>query len=183
MNINSPADSWFALDPTPLFVVDEGGRLVCANPAGTELINDGRLLANGSGVLSFGSSGCDSDFLAAVRAVVGRGGQSRLVLRQRHGGWVGATLHGVQDGSLVIVSVKAEASPSVEAMEAIGSAFHLTTSETDVLYGLLTGGCPKSVATALRISEHTVRAHLRDLYAKMNVRGLNGMIRTSCTFL
>lgn len=176
-------DWWFTQDPLPRFVVHDDGRLVSANPAGDAALLDGRLTANGAGVLKFGSAGCDASFLAAVRAVAGRGTHCRLVLRQRHGGWFGAGLHGSPTEPLVVVALREELTPDPEAMAAIGAAFHLTASELDVLECLLTGQCPKTAATDLNISEHTVRAHLRSIYAKMNARGLSNVIRLSCSFL
>lgn len=176
-------EAWYRLDPSPLFVVDGDGRLLSANPAGEKALESGQLISNGAGVLSFGSSESDTAFLAAVRAVAGKGTRSRLVLRQRHGGWVAAGLHGAPDEALVIVALKEELAPTPEAMSAIGVAFRLTAAELDVLHCLLSGQCPKTVAIHLSISEHTVRAHLRSLYAKMNARGLNSVIRLSCTFL
>lgn len=183
MSADTASDLWFDLDPSPLFVVDEGGRLILANPAGQEALANGQLVSTGARSMSFGSPDCDVAFVAAVKAIAGTGNHSRLVLRQRNGGWVGARLHGVGSRPLVIVSLKEELAPTRQAMSAIGTAFRLTGAELDVLHRLLDGNCPKTVAVELSISEHTVRAHLRSLYAKMNARGLNSVIRLSCTFL
>ena len=183
MTAESVSDLWFVLDPSPLFIVDDAGRMVLCNPAASEALTEGQLVASGNRKLSFGSADCDSAFLAAVRAAAGTSAHSFLVLRQRHGGWVGARLHGVITQPLVIVALRSELAPTRQAMAAIGTAFRLTASEIEVLYCLLNGNCPKTVAINLSISEHTVRAHLRSLYAKMNVRGLNAVIRLSCTFL
>jgi len=176
-------DWWFTQDPLPRFVVNDEGRLLSANPAGDAALLDGRLTANGAGVLKFGSAGCDASFAAAVRAVAGKGAHCRLVLRQRHGGWFGAGLHGSRTEPLVVVALREELTPDAEALAAIGAAFRLTASELDVLECLLSGQCPKTAATDLSISEHTVRAHLRSIYAKMNARGLSNVIRLSCSFL
>lgn len=176
-------DWWFDADPSALFLVDEDGRLVGANPAGERALNDGHLTASSTGMLKFGSAECDASFAAAVRAVAGRGGHARAVLRQRRGGWFGAAFHGSRSEPLAIVTLKDELTPTPQAMAAMGSAFRLTSSELDVLHCLLIGQCPKTAAIDLNISEHTVRAHLRSIYAKMNARGLTSVIRLSCTFL
>jgi len=183
MNNDEACDWWFTQDPLPRFVVSDDGRLLSANPAGDAALLDGRLTANGAGVLKFGSAGCDASFLAAVRAVAGKGTHCRAVLRQRHGGWFAAGLHGSPTEPLAVVALREELAPDPEAMAAIGAAFRLTASELDVLECLLIGQCPKTAATDLNISEHTVRAHLRSIYAKMNARGISSVIRLSCTFL
>lgn len=126
---------------------------------------------------------CDNRFLAAVHEVVGQNARSRAVLRQRNGGWFAADIHGVPGEPLAVVGLKDELAPTHQAMAAIRAAFQLTASELDVLHHLLNGKCPKTAAIDLHISEHTVRAHLRSLYAKMNARGLISTIRLSCTFI
>lgn len=183
LGTDDSCDWWFSQDPAPLYLVDEDGRLLSANPAGETMLVDGQLAANGAGVLKFGSAECDAIFLSAVRAVAGRGLRRRAVLRQRHGGWFGAGIHGAPAEPRVVVVLREELTPNPEAMAAIGDAFRLTASERDVLHSLLVGQCPKNAAIHLGISEHTVRAHLRGLYAKMNVRGLTGVIKLSCSFL
>lgn len=172
-------DWWFDYDPSPLFFVDAEGRLCSANPAGKSALEDGRLLVNGAGLLKFGSADCDSSFLSAVRQVAGRAAHCRAVLRQRHGGWFGVGFHGAPNAPLVVVVLREEPTPSPLAMTAICAAFKLTSSELEVLRCLLVGECPKGAAIRLSISEHTVRAHIRSLYAKMNVRGITGLIRLS----
>ncbi len=183
LGTGNTCDWWFSQDPSPLYLVDMDGRILSANPAGETVLSDGQVTANGAGVLKFGSAECDAFFLSAVRAIAGRGIRRRAVLRQRHGGWFGAGLHGVHTEPHVVVVLRDELTPNPDAMTAIGDAFRLTASERDVLHCLLVGQCPKTVAIHLGISEHTVRAHLRSLYAKMNVRGLTGVIRLSCSLL
>lgn len=180
---SGPPDWWFVLDPAPRFLVDGDGALVSANPAGEAVLEEGQLTTTCTGALRFGSAECDTRFLAAVREVVGQNARSRAVLRQRHGGWFAADIHGVPGERLAVVGLKDELKPSLQAMAAIRAAFQLTSSELDVLHHLLCGQCPKTAAIDLHISEHTVRAHLRSLYAKMNARGLTSTIRLSCTFL
>ncbi|RYE71842.1 MAG: LuxR family transcriptional regulator, partial [Oxalobacteraceae bacterium] len=144
---------------------------------------DGHLAATSTGALKFGSSDCDARFLSAVRQVAGNGARARAVLRQRHGGWFAVDFHGAPGEALAVVGLKEELAPGPQAMSAMAAAFQLTPSELDVLHQLLSGHCPKTAAIDLHISEHTVRAHLRSIYAKMNARGLNNTIRLACTFL
>lgn len=174
---------WFALDPEPRFLVDRDGGLLAANPAGDAALRDGQLTVSSSGELNFGSVECDARFLAALHGVSDPGDSSRAVLRQRHGGWFAADIHVAPDGLTAVVCLKVEPVASEQVMAAIGAAFQLTASELCVLHELLSGRCPKAAAIALHISEHTVRAHLRSLYGKMNVRGLSATIRLCCSLL
>lgn len=180
---SGPPDWWFVLDPSPRFLVDGDGALVSVNPAGEAVLQDGHLTTTCTGALRFGSAECDARYLVAVREVAGQNARSRAVLRQRHGGWFAADVHGVPGERMAVVGLKDELAPTLQAMAAIRAAFQLTGSELDVLHRLLSGQCPKTAAIDLHISEHTVRAHLRSLYAKMNARGLISTIRLSCTFL
>ena len=176
-------DWWFTLDPAPRFLVDGDGYLLSANPAGETALQDGQLAATSTGALKFGSGDCDARFLAGVRQVAGQGTRGRAVLRQRHGGWFAVDFHGAPGESLAVVGLREELAPSAQSMAAMAAAFQLTASELDVLHCLLSGRCPKTAAIDLHISEHTVRAHLRSIYAKMNARGISNTIRLSCTFL
>lgn len=180
---DAPCPWWFSQERRPLFLVDANGRLLFANPVGKATLRDGDLAVNGAGVLKFGSSECDAVFLSGVRGAAGKGEHRVAVLRQRNGGWFGAELTGAPTEMHVVVGLRREPTPSPQAMSAIGGAFNLTPSELDVLRCLLVGQCPKSAAMHLGVSEHTVRAHLRSLYAKMNARGLSALIRLSCAFI
>lgn len=176
-------DWWFERDPSPVFLVDGGGILHSANPSAERVLQNGHLAVNGAGAMKFGSGESDAAYLSAVRAVAGKEVHCRAVLRQMDGGWFGAGLYGSPDEPLVAVVLRMELTPRPDSMSAIGAAFRLTPSELEVLNCLLLGLCPKSVATQLSISEHTVRAHLRSLYAKMNARGLTTVIKMACAFI
>ncbi|AQR60493.1 hypothetical protein BZG35_01600 [Brevundimonas sp. LM2] len=176
-------DGWFVLDPAPRFVVNREGQLRCANPASKRALDNGQLAVTSLGTLKFGSADCDTRYLSAVQQVVDSGLTMRAVLRQRHGGWFTADVHGVPGETWCILALSAELNPTQQSMDAICRAFQLSRSETDVLTRLLDGQCPKIAAKLLRISEHTVRAHLRSIYAKMGVRGLNNTIRLASSLL
>ena len=176
-------DGWFVHDPAPRFLISSEGRLHLANPASQRALDEGQLAVTNLGVLKFGSGDCDARYLAAVEQVVGTSSSTRAVLRQRHGGWFTADVHGVLGETWSILALSAELAPTPQSMDAICRAFQLSRSETDVLTRLLDGQCPKIAAKLLHISEHTVRAHLRSIYAKMGVRGLNNTIRLASSLL
>ena len=176
-------DWWFLLDPAPRYLISSEGSLLMANPAGQRALENGQLAVTSVGALKFGSTNCDSRFQAAIQQVAGNRAHTRAILRQRHGGWFAADFHGAPGETWAVLALREELAPTPQSMEAISAAFQLTRSETDVLQCLLDGQCPKTAANTLNISEHTVRAHLRSIYAKMSVRGLTNTIRLSSTFL
>ena len=176
-------DWWFLLDPAPRYLISHEGNLLMANPAGQRALENGQLAVTSVGALKFGSTSCDSRFQAAIQRVAGNRAHTRAILRQRHGGWFAADVHSAPGATWAVLALREELAPTPQSMEAISAAFQLTRSEMDVLHCLLDGQCPKTAANHLHISEHTVRAHLRSIYAKMSVRGLTNTIRLASTFL
>lgn len=177
-------EQWFFIDPEPRFLVNPAGTSLAHNAAAQAALDDGLVNVSSVGVIHFGSGDCEERFLAAVRQVTNGGhGHVRLAVRQRHGGWFAAGVHGLPDRSMAVLALREELIPTTASMRAIGDGFRLTRCELDVLSYLLEGKCPKSVAAQLDVSEHTVRAHLRGIYAKMGVRGLSNAVLRACTFL
>jgi len=56
------------------------------------------------------------------------------------------------------------------------STYHLTTRETEIVNELLKGLTYKEIAAILDISAFTVNAHLKSVYAKMDVRSKSELI-------
>lgn len=176
-------DWWFHRDTRSLFLVSQLGHLITANEAAKNALKEGWLAVTPTGALKFGSTECDNRFLRCVSQVAGTDQKALVILRQRHGSWFAADIHGVSGRSWAVLGLREELVATSQSMSAIAGAFQLTRSELDVLRCLLEGRCPKSAAIELHISEHTVRAHLRSIYAKMGTKGLTNTIRLSCSFL
>lgn len=176
-------DWWFNRDTRSLLLVSPEGRLITANEAAKAALSEGLLAVTPTGALKFGSTECDNRFLRSVSQVAGSDKKLVVILRQRHGSWFAADIHGVPGRKCAVLGLREELTATSQAMSAIAGAFQLTRSELDVLRCLLEGQCPKSAAIELNISEHTVRAHLRSIYAKMGTKGLTNTIRMACSFL
>lgn len=176
-------DWWFQRDTRSLIVVSQQGHLITANVAAEVTLREGLLAVTPTGALKFGSTECDNRFLRSVAQVAGSDKKVLAILRQRHGSWFAADIHGVPERNWAVLALREELTATTQSMAAIAAAFQLTRSELDVLRCLLEGRCPKSAAIELHISEHTVRAHLRSIYAKMGTKGLTNTIRMSCSFL
>lgn len=184
---DAPADFglgwWFLLDPAPRYLVSHEGALLLANPAGQAAIESGQFALTAQGAFTFGSTDSDHRFKTALLQVARSNAYAFAILRKRHGGWLAADIHSVPERSRAIVAFREAMAATRESMAAISEAFQLTRSEGSVLHHLLDGACPKSAANHLNLSEHTVRAHLRSIYAKMGVRGLVEMVRMCGGFM
>ena len=176
-------DWWFHHDTRSLLLVSQQGHLITANGAAEAALREGLLAVTPTGALKFGSTECDNRFVRTVSQIAGSDRKVLVILRQRHGSWFAADIHGVPGRNCAVLGLREELTATSQSMAAIAAAFQLTRSEVDVLRCLLEGRCPKSAAIALHISEHTVRAHLRSIYAKMGTKGLTNTIRMSCSFL
>lgn len=177
-------NQWFFIDPEPRFLVDTRGRALAHNNAAQVAVDDGLLNVSATGVIHFGSAECEHRYIAAVRQVTSAGqGQVRIAVRQRHGGWSAARVHGVPERSVALLALRERLLPTAASMRAIGDAFGLTRCELEVLTCLLDGKCPKLAAATLDVSEHTVRAHLRSIYAKTGVRGISNVVLRACMLL
>lgn len=176
-------DWWFNRDTRSLLLVNQQGHLITANGAAEAALREGLMAVTPTGALKFGSAECDSRFLRSVSQVAGSDRKVLVILRQRHGSWFAADIHGVPGRKWAVLGLREELTATSQSMAAIAAAFQLTRSELDVLRCLLEGRCPKSAAIELHISEHTVRAHLRSIYAKMGTKGLTNTIRMACSFL
>lgn len=55
-------------------------------------------------------------------------------------------------------------------LKAIAEELGISDSETPVLQGLAQAICPKEISRSLGLSIHTIRSHLRSIYAKLGVR-------------
>lgn len=177
-------ETWFNLDPEPRIAISLEGCVLAANQAADEAISRGVVSTDYAGVLRFGSPESDGLFMGGLRLLrSGRSARHRMILRGRDGAWLSACVYGVKDAAVGILALRSEERPPLDALSALADAFHLTRAEAGVLCALTEGKCPKAVANDMGISEHTVRAHLRSIYAKLGVRGLTGALRRSCNLL
>lgn len=70
------------------------------------------------------------------------------------------------DGTPVLASVVVQSAHGAELAPVLGAAYGLTTREQEVAELLARGESTRNIATALRISSHTVRDYIKQLCAK-----------------
>jgi DNA-binding CsgD family transcriptional regulator len=164
-----------------LLIVNRAGAVIEANRSARNLIGDGRLPLGLGGVLRFGSKECTRRFLAAIAVPAADAAHwRRLVLRAADSEWRLVHIRGMAGApDLALVEIQAADDRPEADVAPLAEAFALTLSEADVLANLVQAQTPKEIAARLRISSHTVRAHLRAIYAKLGVRARSGAMKTA----
>jgi DNA-binding CsgD family transcriptional regulator len=173
------AARWFDLDPTPVFVLRLDGALLNLNESGRHLLEAGTAMAFRGGQLAFSDDEAQTCFTMGLEKMsAGAGTMVPVVLRCDDGRWRRLDL--LRDGrgseDRVFVALRGEPKRDVD-IEPLAEAFRLSVAEGKVLRHVAEGLAPKSIAARLKVSPHTVRAHMRSLYVKMHVRGMQELIR------
>lgn len=173
------ASRWFDVDPTPVFVLRLDGVLLGLNESGRHLLGSRTALTLRGGQLAFSDDEAQTCFTAGLERISSRSEAAvPVVLRCDDGRWRRLDL--LRDGGgsedRVFVALRAEPKRVVD-IEPMVEAFRLSVAEGKVLRHVAEGLAPKSIAVRLKVSPHTVRAHMRSLYAKMHVRGMQELIR------
>ena len=169
---------WFDVDPTPVFMVDAKGTILAANRRARRLVGPGRALNVRGGQLGLSDFEAQDSFTEALKKVTSAASEAAVVLRCDDGRWRRLHLLRGDDLSADIVFITIHGDPERQAdIRPIVEAFRLTFAEGNVLLHVAKALPPKRIATRLGVSLHTVRAHLRSLYVKMHVRGMQELIR------
>jgi DNA-binding CsgD family transcriptional regulator len=165
---------------TSVFLLDSGSRIVHANAAGKNALQDGELLRSIGGRLAAVDSQIDHDLRATV-AAAGRGdlaSGSRIIAMpaSRHDGerYVAHILSlaskerhgaGASGATAALFVRKAELERQLPP-EVIGKTYNLTQAELRVLLGVVDIGGVPEIAIAFGVAETTVKTHLGRLFEK-----------------
>lgn len=173
--------AFFELHFHPLLLVDRQGRVLDANAAARADIRDGRIGLLSDGLLRLGARDCARRFqIGLAEAATDAQSWHRLVVRMSDGEWRLTRLRALPEvDHVALVEIQPSAADHDADISPLARAFALTVAETAVLSNLLDAQAPKEIARALGISSHTVRAHMRAIYAKLGVRARSGMMRTA----
>lgn len=168
---------WFEFDPTPIVLATFDRRVLQVNPAGERAFSDVATLADGR--LAFFELSARRAFDSALATIAaGATDQVSTILRCDDGFWRRITIMRCgaarAEAVFVILHGADRADPDIAAL---AEAFGLTPTESRILAILARGASAKAIAAQLGVSPHTVRAHLRSLYGKTQVRGLCGLVR------
>ncbi len=176
------SEDWFEVDSRAVFVADARGGLLDANPAARELQRTGRFVHPFADRLAFSLHTAEEALARALALVCsGRSSREAVLLRGNDGEWRRLELHRrpagpdplAQPAAFVATHVAAERDWRIGP---VCEAFNLTPTEREILAQLMADSAPKDIARLLGISTHTVRTHLRSIYAKTGTRGITSSL-------
>ncbi len=167
-----------------MFLVDSSGRLVHANTSGQAMLNDGNVLyANGRLVArdaqsdetlrnAFRTSGNGNgapDVRDIAVQLAARNGNKFVthVLPLRSGARRQA---GVPYSAVAAVFVQRAGRSITLPFEMLARQYQLTPGELRILIAMIDAGGVPDIAAALKLSQATVRTHLRHVFEKTGVR-------------
>lgn len=175
-----PGAAWLELDAESKLLITATLVVEYANAAARDLIAEGDLLIGHGRVLRFGSASATKALAALVDATLrGRCRQRALLAAIGGDRWLAATavptVVGPDEHVLLTVhdirlDRQIDPTPAIEA-------FGLSRGEAPILAGLLRARSPKEIADEAGISVHTVRAHIRSIFARANVHTTLELIR------
>ncbi len=163
----------FENDRCSRFLIDKDFNLVLANGRARRLLKSQEILSGGR-TLHFRFPAAEASLEAIVATARGHGHHwHHKVAPIREGRWASLYARCLDpDSGHVEVLVRPLEPPQTESsMAPVMEAFALTAMEARVLLGLVLSLSPKVIASRNRISVHTVRAHIRNIYAKLGTRG------------
>lgn len=174
------AGIWWEKDATPRFVLNGDGRIIRANTRGRDLISSGVI---GVGGMLLCSAHRDRARLDVIlhRLADHLDLDGRVLLRGQDDAWCMLELFAPPElPGHIFATMRRATELAPEKIEPLKTVFGLTKAETNVLTHLTIGDAPKDIGRKLSMSTHTVRAHLRAIFMKMGVKGINGTLRLTC---
>jgi DNA-binding CsgD family transcriptional regulator len=149
------------------------------NKAAKAFLSEGFVRRGLEGKIAFRSTGMDNK----VRNILFEMGQSRygckrVIGRMDNDEWVTLdfALMKMGDDKEIMMTVNEESFYRNCTHDAFDEAFHLTITEAHVISQIALGLSPKEIAGELSISTNTVRAHLRSIYSKTDVRSFSKLL-------
>lgn len=175
----APIAASLELDPEPRLLLDANLVAEYLNPAARRLLQDRKISLHAAGHLQLWiphATRVLEDL--ARRALKERRAQRRLIGAIDADRWLSATMVPSTGGDrlLTVTLHDIELGRPLD-LSAATEAFRLTAAEIPILLELLNSFNAKEIARALGISVHTVRSHLRSIYARMNARSAVEAVR------
>lgn len=157
----------FEHDSRASFLIDANGMLRHANEAARVMLSAGLLGLDGRRRLVLDAPGLNG--VASERSLA-RSVEVARIYRISPTRWLVATVRRIAGPSALIHVLAREIRLDAEVdLTAVAAEFGLTESERPVLKGLAEAVCPKQISRSLGLSIHTIRSHLRAIYAKLGV--------------
>lgn len=158
---------WEALDGRVRLILSRHGQLIAQSKGAERFFDQGECLLFDSNLNLACAASLDKPVRRILAVAVGE--VETLVLPKRSGGGhyiISAT--GIASGALAL-AMRDAGGAFATVFANLEEAFGLTHCEDLVIEKLMRGHVPQQIADELAISVHTVRAHLRHCYDKIQV--------------
>jgi DNA-binding CsgD family transcriptional regulator len=177
------------------FLVDADGRLVHANTSANDMLNDGNVLRANGRLVAFDAKGDQElrdTFAAARDGDAALGGKGVAVqLTARNGDQFVTHVLPLTTGArrqaggpysaVAAVFVQRAGNDTAPSLDRLAARYQLTPSELRVLIAIIDVGGVPEVASALTLSQATVRTHLRHVFEKTGVRRQADLVKLIAT--
>lgn len=175
---------WLEADRLPRLVLDADGRIVWTNTAAVHSLRAPLPIMIEASALRFAGA-AQAKLAGRFFAQLG-GDVRRLSLMPDDGGDGGLVISAWAegDGAARRTFIKVTPLQPLVGAEESGMAAHfqLTRAECAVVDGLLRTDSPAEIARDQRVSVHTVRSHIRNIYAKTGVHTQAQFVRLCLIF-
>ena len=163
--------AWVARENKARLLVDGALRLEWANCAGHELIAKGDLLSvDASNVVTV-----RGELQFKIENAINSRAPESLILVDQHEDMAEHVVVRIEmlqeEGgkSYFGLQILRHAPPSDRWLAALARQFQLTPKQSQILMQMIAGKSTEAAASVMDISVETVRTHVRDVYAKLNV--------------
>lgn len=162
--------SWFEADSCAHFITDNRGVVVHMNASARALLSVGRLWIDPRGRLALSQRSWSIDNL--LTRAIRTGDAQRHVYQLEPDHWLGFSVKVLSRLGLgrVMINVREIRLIKDIDLRPVIEQFAISECEAPVLRGLAQATCPKEISRSLRLSIHTIRSHIRSIYAKLSVR-------------
>ncbi len=158
---------WSKLDGRPRLIIKRDGSLVACSESARRILRNSDCLKLKRGRIEIAHDRDGSKFAQILSATAAEA--TTLLLRngeqQEH--LIVRSIH--LEADLMCISLQKASSDHYVRLPDLGVAFRLTQSESRIVEDLYNGMSPQEIADQNDISIHTVRAHLRRCYDKLNI--------------
>lgn len=163
-------ESWFEADNCAHFIADNRGVVMQMNGSARTLLGTGHLWIDARGRLALVQRSSPIEDLL-TRAVRSRDCE-RHVYQLDSDRWLGLSVKTLSQLGLGRLMINAREIRLIKDLDlrAIVHQFAISESEAPVLSGIAQAVCPKEISRTLGLSIHTIRSHIRSIYAKLCVR-------------
>lgn len=160
-------DTLYRMDGRHRFLATKSGAVVNANAQAAGYVRQSKCFDVRDGRLHGGKHSSPGAMEELLR-VDGTGVRTVVLDRRAGDGRCVAQSSAIGD-DLVCISLKPLTKDNLPELPDLQSLFGLTPSEANAAVSLFNGSTPRQIADEHDISIHTVRAHLRQCYSKLNV--------------